>query len=149
MKTSYRSQYKENTACYSSSTSSLSSSVSSTSSSIQSLNSNHSKQPIKSNKDIIRNLKQNLDQVLKQKNDVLKKLDALGQLETSLKSKLTQNDLDEVLSILKNRDVKMHSFDRYDQGSKLPIGDGVKTTGEDVSGDMDSTLVVGENNLTG
>ncbi len=97
MKTAYRSQHRENTACYSPSTSSLSSSLSSTSSSIQSLNSVPQQAPrlpdAKSNKDVIRSLQQSLDQVLRQKNDVLKRLDSLGGREASLKSKLSQKDL--------------------------------------------------------
>jgi len=85
--------------------------------------------------------------VLRQKSDVLKKLDSLGEREASLKSKLSQKDLDDVLDILKNRDVKMQSFNRYDQAGK--DGGGVKTGGEEVTADMDSTLVVGESSLIG
>jgi hypothetical protein len=95
----YRIPYKENSA-FTSSTSSLSSSVGSTSSlsSSQSLGAsayapvqplstktsqfnncnNQSSSTSKSNKDIIRNLQQNLDQVLKQKNAILKQIEDLS-----------------------------------------------------------------------
>lgn len=140
--------YRKETECYSPSTSSLSSSGSS----IQSLNNVHitsgnstgtfvnkcskdNQTVVKSsNKDVIRNLQQSLDQVLKQKSGVLKKLDSLSEQEMGLKSKLSQKDLDDVLRLLKNGNVGMDAFGRYG-GQKMK------------SEDMDSTLVVGENNL--
>lgn len=156
----YRAPYKENNA-FTSSTSSLSSSIGSTSSlsSSQSLNGNSyaAGQPnstntnpfnncsnqsaagaTKSNKDIIRNLQQNLDQVLKQKNTVLKQIEDLSRNETQLKSRLTQKDLDDVLFKLKNGNAKMAGFNRYDQQ---------KPSTDTAAPDMDSTLVVGEANL--
>lgn len=157
----YRVPYKENTA-FTSSTSSLSSSIGSTSSlsSNQSLNTNSygASQPLsaktnqynncnnqsqgttKSNKDIIRNLQQNLDQVLKQKNSVLKQIEDLSKNETQLKSRLSQKDLDEVLFKLKNGNAKMSGFNRYD-GKPASAVAGIAAP------DMDSTLVVGEANL--
>lgn len=91
----------------------------------------------KSNKDIIRNLQQSLDQVLKQKNTILQQIDLLSQRESTLKLRLTQPELDDVLFSLKNQNSKMLGFNRYDQTSKV--------ANESVN-EMDNTLINNENN---
>ena len=57
--------------------------------------------------------------------------------ETQLKSRLTQQDLDDVLFKLKNSNAKMAGFNRYVQQAG-------KSTANGTAPDMDSTLVVGE-----
>lgn len=89
----------------------------------------------KSNKDVIRNLQQNLDQVLKQKTTILQQLELLSQRESSLKGRLSQSDLDEVLFMLKNQDSKMHGFNRYDQANKA---------GNESINELDNTLINSE-----
>lgn len=108
---SYRNSYKENH--FTASTSSLNSSISS-SSSIQSLNvissygsPNKFKQnetTKSSNKDLIRNLQQNLDKVLAQKMSIAKQLEDLTSKEKELTSKMSKKDYNEVLEMLKYRE---------------------------------------------
>jgi hypothetical protein len=94
---------------------------------------NNSFDSLNQNDQLIYSLKKSLDELIEQKNMICNKLKDLSNKEMELKSKLTSQDLDDILRQLKSNNNKMSSFSEYD-----------KTTHE--STDMDSTLINGENN---
>lgn len=120
-----------------------------------------------SNYQLISNLKKNLDQLLNKKYQICKELEDLSKQEMTLKSKLSQQDLDDVLRMLKSADTSMSSFSQYDSTnngentltttitttttnssatSKVDNTSGKLNTTTDT--ELDSTLVVGDHNST-
>lgn len=87
------------------------------------------------NDQLIYSLKKSLDELTEQKNQICNKLKELSSKEMELKSKLTSQDLDDILRQLKSSNTKMNSFSQYD-----------KTTQLESTSDMDSTLIGTENN---
>lgn len=98
------------------------------------------------------NLKKSLDEVTKQKESICKQLEELSKQETLLKSKLSQQDLDDVLKMLKTVDIKMGSFSMFDKSNQTNQNDNLTdqlTPGKSKNSNSESQNVEKNNTSSG